>query len=47
MRRPEGNGGRAVEPDADGWAPLRSLGVGMRLGDGRLQVRTDVGIEEM
>lgn len=47
VRRPEGEGWGLVAPDAEGWTPLASLGVALRLVDGQLQVRTDLGIEEI
>ena len=46
VRRPEGEGWSIVE-DSDGWVPLESLGVALRTADGRLQVRTDLGMEEV
>ncbi len=47
VRRPEGESWRLVGADPEGWTPLASLGVGLRLTDGRLQVRTDLGVEEI
>ena len=47
VRRPDGDGWRLVGPGEDGWTELVSLGVALRLSDGRLQVRTDAGIEEV
>ncbi len=47
VRRPGGDAWALVEADAQGWTSLASLGVALRLVDGRLQVRTDLGIEEV
>ena len=47
VRRPEGDGWRPVLPDADGWTALTGLRVALRTDGGRLQVRTDLGIEEV
>ncbi len=47
VRRPDGDGWRLVRPGEDGWADLASLGVALRWSDGRLQVRTDLGVEEV
>jgi len=47
VRRVQGDGWRLVDADDQGWTPLRSLGVGLRTSGGRLQVRSDLGIEEV
>jgi len=44
---PGGDAWALVEADAQGWTLLASLGVALRLIDGRLQVRTELGIEEV
>ena len=45
--RPQGEGWSLVGFDDEGWTPLAGLGVALRTHDGLLQVRTDVGIEEV
>lgn len=47
VRRPDGDGWRLVASGDDGRTELDSLGVALRLVDGRLQVRTEAGIEEV
>ncbi len=47
VRRPEGDGWGVVGADDVGWTPLAGLGVALRLDEGRLLVRTDVGTEEV
>lgn len=47
VRRPEGEGWVQVDSDDEGWTPLASLSAALRLNDGRLQVRTPLGIEEV
>jgi len=47
VRRPEGEGWSLAEADDEGWTVLSSLGVALRLVDGRLQVRTPLGVEEV
>jgi len=47
VRRPAGDGWHLVGPDDAGWTTLTSLGVALRLVGGRLQVRTDAGVEEV
>jgi len=47
VRRPDGDTWLLVAPSGDGWTGLASLGVALRWTDGRLQVRTDAGIEEV
>ncbi len=47
VRRPEGKGWALGDADDDGWTSLSSLGVALRLVDGRLQVRTPLGVEEI
>jgi len=47
VRRPEGKGWALVDADDDGWTWLASLGAALCLVDGRLQVRTPLGIEEV
>ncbi len=47
VRRPEGEGWSLAEADDEGWTGLSSLGVALRLVDGRLQVRTPLGVEEV
>jgi len=47
VRRPDGEGWRLVVADDSGWTPLASLGAELRTVDGRLQVRTEHGIEEV
>ncbi len=47
VRRPEGEGWVLVESDDGGWTPLASLSAALRLVDGRLQVRTPLGLEEI
>ena len=47
VRRPLDDGWALAEADADGWTQLASLSVALRLCDGRLQVRSDLGIEEI
>jgi len=47
VRRPEGDGWGVVGADDVGWTPLAGLGVALRLAEGRLLVRTDVGTEEV
>ena len=47
VRRPVDDGWCLVAPDEGGWTPLESLGVGIRRVADVLQVRIDVGIEEV
>jgi len=47
VRRPDGDGWTVVDGDGTGWTRLQSLGVALRTADGRLQVRTDAGVEEV
>ncbi len=47
VRRPDGDGWSLVSPAEDRWTELASLGVALRWSDGRLQVRTDLGVEEV
>ena len=47
VRRPDNDGWSLVSPAEDGWTELASLGVALRWSDGRLQVRTDLGVEEV
>lgn len=47
VRRPDGDGWHLVHADDDGWTALDGLGVALRPVDGRLQVRTDLGVEEI
>lgn len=47
VRRPEGNGWWQVAAGDDGWTELVGLGVALRSVDGRLEVRTETGIEEV
>ena len=47
VRRPASEGWEVVAADEDGWTTLTSLGVGLRLTEDRLQVRTDLGVEEV
>ena len=47
VRRPDGDGWFLVSPAEDGWTELSVLGVALQWSDGRLQVRTDGGIEEV
>ena len=46
VRRPDGDGWSLVGP-AEGWTELASLGVALRWSDGRLEVRTELGVEEV
>ena len=46
VRRPAGEGWSLTEADDEGWTVLSSLGGALRLVDGRLQVRTPLGVEE-
>ena len=47
VRRPDGDSWCLVSPAEDGWTELAGLGVALRWSDGRLQVRTDLGVEEV
>jgi Uma2 family endonuclease len=47
VRRSEGDRWRLIAPGDDGWTPLQSLDVAIRLSDDVLQVRTDARIEEI
>jgi len=47
VRQPDGDGWRILEADDKGWTALAGLGVALRTAGGRLQVRTDLGIEEV
>ncbi len=47
VRRPLDEGWAVVAAGNDGWTLLASLGVALRVVDGRLQVRTELGIEEV
>ena len=45
--RSDGDGWSLGSPAEDGWTELASLGAALRWSDGRLQVRTDLGVEEV
>jgi len=47
VRRPLDEAWAVVAAGNDGWTLLASLGVALRVVDGRLQVRTPLGIEEV
>ncbi|MEJ7764854.1 MAG: Uma2 family endonuclease [Acidimicrobiales bacterium] len=47
VRRPDGHGWVLVGAEEDGWTPVVGLGVRLRSRDGRLQVLTDLGAEEV
>lgn len=47
VRRPLDQAWGVVAADDEGWTSLSSLGIALRLVDGRLQVRTELGIEEI
>jgi len=47
VRLPDGDGWRLVAPDDAGWTALAGLDAALRTVDGRLQVRSDLGVEEV